>query len=149
MKENPESILQVLEAYKTAVLEKNVQAFMQLYDKDARVFDTWEVWVFEGKDSRLPIIKTWFESLGSERVFVNFDDVLVTYSQDVAMVSAIGTYTAVSTTNEVLRSMQNRFTWTLKLFEGSWQIIHEHTSVPIADDLTAKLVRDVNGAYSP
>jgi len=140
--ENSEVILQVLTAYKAAVYEKNVDAFMQLYDKHTRIFDTWGSWLFESAAARQPVILQWFGSLGTERVVVNFDDVLVTYSHDMAIVSAIGTYAAISVEGLELRSMQNRFTWGLKFAEGVWKIIHEHTSVPIADDLTAKLIRN-------
>ncbi len=142
MKENPDAILQILEAYKVAVFEKNPNAFMQLYDKNVRIFDTWGVWLFEGSAARQPVIEGWLGSLGPERVIVNFDDVLVTCSHDIAIVSAIGTYAAMSVDGVELRSMQNRFTWGLKFAEDTWKIIHEHTSVPIADDLTAKLIRD-------
>jgi len=140
--ENPIAITKILEAYKTAVFEKDVDAFMLLYDKDARIFDTWGVWLFEGSDARLPVIQDWLGSLGAERVIVNFDDVLVTSNHEIAIVSAVGTYSAISVDGDELRSMQNRFTWALKFVDNSWKIIHEHTSVPIANDLTAKLIRD-------
>ena len=35
-------ILEVLEAYKAAVYERNVDTFLRLYDPEARVFDTWD-----------------------------------------------------------------------------------------------------------
>ncbi|RYY76735.1 MAG: DUF4440 domain-containing protein [Gammaproteobacteria bacterium] len=142
MEKNSTEVTQVLEAYKSAVLEKNVDAFMQLYDVNARIFDTWGVWLFDKADSRLPNIKKWFEGLGDERVVVNFDDVRVTSRNDMAIVTAVGTYAAVSVSGVELRSMQNRFTWALEFSESGWKIIHEHTSVPIGDDLTAKLVRN-------
>jgi ketosteroid isomerase-like protein len=142
VKENSEVILQVLAAYKSAVYEKNVAAFMQLYDENVRIFDTWGIWLFESAAARQPVIQQWLGSLGSERVTVNFDDVLVTCSHDIAIVSAIGTYAAISVDGVELRSMQNRFTWGLKSVENNWKIIHEHTSVPIANDLIAKLIRD-------
>jgi|GEM_PF-5610417 len=53
------AITQVLEAYKAAIYEKNINAFMQLYDANARVFDTWNVWIFEGANTRLPFIDAW------------------------------------------------------------------------------------------
>ena len=142
MKENSDVILQLLTAYKVAVYEKNVDSFMQLYDKQVRIFDTWGAWQCEGSAARQPVIEQWFGSLGQERVIVTFDDVLVTCSHDMAIVSAIGTYAAISVDGVELRSMQNRFTWGLTFSEETWKIIHEHTSVPIADDLTAKLIRN-------
>lgn len=139
---NKSSVLQVLELYKASVYEKDVDAFISIYDSISRVFDTWEVWSFEGIESRHPVIEDWFGSLGDERVRVNFSDVNVVESYDMAILTAVGSYTAISIDNKELRSMQNRFTWAMKLVEGKWKIFHEHTSVPIANDLTAKLLRD-------
>jgi ketosteroid isomerase-like protein len=143
VEEETNSIMHVLAAYKAAIYEKNVNAFIELYDSDARVFDTWNVWLFESVSERLSVISAWLGGLGSERVTVNFENVLVTYSHDLAMVNAVGTYAAISVEGVELRSMQNRFTWALRFSEKGWKIIHEHTSVPIADDLTAKLTRDL------
>jgi ketosteroid isomerase-like protein len=124
-------ILEVLEAYKAAVYERNVDAFLSLYDPEARVFDTWEIWSYEGTAARRSAIAQWFASLGTERVKVIFDDVQVTVGQDLAVVSALGAYAAISTDGKELRSMQNRFTWALKLEGNTWKIVHEHTSTPI------------------
>ena len=67
---------------------------------------------------------------------VFFDDVQVTAGQDLAVVSAIGTYAAISADGKELRSMQNRFTWALKLEGSGWKIVHEHTSTPISSNDT-------------
>lgn len=136
------SILLVLEYYKTSVYEKDVDKFLSIYDLSSRVFDTWSVWMFDGLEPRRPVIENWFESLGQERVIVNFSDINVIGSDDIAVITAIGSYTAISIDDVELRSMQNRFTWAMKLIEGQWKIFHEHTSVPIAHDLTAKLQHD-------
>ena len=61
-------ILQILEAYKAAVHDRNVDAFLRLYDPEARVFDTWGVWSYEGVAARRGAIEQWFASLGAERV---------------------------------------------------------------------------------
>ncbi|GGY78330.1 hypothetical protein GCM10011613_23700 [Cellvibrio zantedeschiae] len=139
---NKNEIAQLLELYKAAVFEKDAVKFLSLYDTSSRVFDTWGVWVFEDLESRRPVIENWFGSLGDERVTVNFDDVQITGTEEIAVLTAVGTYAAISLDNKELRSMQNRFTWALKRYAAQWKIVHEHTSVPIANDLTAKLQRD-------
>jgi hypothetical protein len=48
----PTAILRVLEGYQAAVHDRRVDAFMALYDPDARVFDTWEAWSCEGGVAR-------------------------------------------------------------------------------------------------
>jgi uncharacterized protein (TIGR02246 family) len=124
-------ITHVLSAYASAVYDRNVDAFMQLYATDARVFDTWGVWSYEGNQERRPTIAQWFSSLGNERVKVSFENVQVSQGAELAVLSAIGTFAAFSEQGQALRSMQNRLTWALKYVEGVWLIQHEHTSTPI------------------
>ncbi|OYU46670.1 MAG: DUF4440 domain-containing protein [Burkholderiales bacterium PBB4] len=125
------AVQEVLAAYRNAVYAQDVAAFMQLYTTDARVFDTWQVWSYEGSAQRHPTIVEWFTSLGTERVKVDFEDVQVTQSPELAVLSAITTFAAISKQGAVLRSMQNRLTWGLKFVDGAWRIAHEHTSTPI------------------
>ena len=140
----------VLNAYASAVYAQDVDAFMQLYADDARVFDTWEVWAFEGNSDRRPIIAQWFASLGTERVRVSFEDVQVTQGEEVAVLSAISTFAAISAEGEMLRSMQNRLTWALKRSGGAWLIQHEHTSTPIGfADQKAIFARSAPAAIAP
>jgi ketosteroid isomerase-like protein len=139
-------IAQALETYKAAVYERNVDAFLRLYDPQARVFDAWDVWSYEGTAARRSAIEQWFSSLGAERVKVIFDDLQITAGQDLAVVSAVGTYAAFSADGKELRSMQNRFTWALKLEENAWKIVHEHTSTPIRSSDTKAIFHRVEAA---
>ena len=77
---------------------------------------------------------------------VIFDDVQITVGQDLAVVSAIGTYASISTDGAELRSMQNRFTWALKLDGDAWKIVHEHTSTPIRSSDTKAIFHRVEAA---
>jgi len=137
------SITQVIEAYKSAVLAKDVEAFMRLYDPRVRVFDAWGVWSYEGSDAWRRAAEGWLSSLGTERVEVTFSDVQAMEGRDLNMVSAIVTYASVSAEGERLRSMQNRITWCLRVTGHVLRIVHEHTSAPIGfSDSKAILVRD-------
>ena len=123
----------LLQAYQAAVLARDADAFLALYAPDARVFDTWGVWCYEGVAARRAAIDGWFSSLGDERVQVTFEDVRVDTSPgaDLALLSATGRFAAVSPAGAELRSMQNRLSWGLRRQGGGWRILHEHTSVPI------------------
>ena len=123
------------EGYTRAVHDKNVAAFLGLYDPSARVFDTWGVWSYEGEAARRKVIEDWFSSLGEERVAVTIDRVQATVTGELATLTARVIYAAISPARVELRRMQNRLTWVLKLEGGDWKIIHEHTSVPIGPDL--------------
>lgn len=142
MSDIDKSINRVLETYKSAVYAKDAEAFTRLYDPKARIFDTWGVWSYEGVAPWQMAVEAWFTSLGAERVKVSFDEVQVSGDSDFAVVSAIVTYTGVSTQGEQLRAMQNRLTWALKTSGHVLRIVHEHTSAPVGfEDMKAILRR--------
>jgi ketosteroid isomerase-like protein len=125
------SIARVLENYKSAVLAKDVEAFLRLYDPAVRVFDAWGVWSYEGAAAWQIAVEGWFTSLGTERVRVTFDDVQTSEGREFFLISAIATYAAISAQGEPLRAMQNRMTWALRTSGHVPRIVHEHTSAPL------------------
>ena len=135
-------LTRICESYTRAVHEKNVAAFLALYHPAARVFDTWGVWSYEGEAARRKVIEQWFSSLGEERVAVTFDRVQATATGELATLTARVIYAAISPAGVELRRMQNRLTWVLQPSGDAWQIIHEHTSVPIGSDLKGILAHD-------
>ena len=124
----------ILDDYRAAVLARDVEGFMRLYAPEVRVFDAWSHWLHAGADAWRPVVESWFASLESERVRVDFEDVLAVSGTDISSVSAVVTYTALSARGEPLRSMQNRITWVLREVGHVLRIVHEHTSVPIAPE---------------
>jgi ketosteroid isomerase-like protein len=136
-------IIRISDGYKRAVFEKDVEAFLGLYDHEARVFDTWGVWSYEGAAERRKVVEQWFSSLGQERVSVTMDRMQAEVVGEMAALSARVTYVALSAKGDELRGMQNRLTWVLRSKGGAWKIVHEHTSVPIGfDDLKGMLQRE-------
>ena len=133
---------QIIEAYKSAVHNRDVDALMRLYDPKVRVFDTWGIWSYDGAAAWRVAIEGWFASLGTERVKVSFDDVDVLGAGEFRSLSAIVTYAGVSAQGEPLRAMQNRLTWTLRMSGHALRVVHEHTSAPIGfDDQKAILLK--------
>src|SRR5688572_33455513 len=106
------------DAYQAAVFEKNVDAFISLYDENILVFDTWQEWTFEGIAAWKMMVKGWFESLGSVRDAVSFEDTRIQNNGDLALLTAIAKFTAVSENGEPLRYLQNRLTWVASRKEG-------------------------------
>ena len=142
MTELDKDIARLLSTYESAVLKKDVQIFMRLYDPGVRVFDTWGLWVYEGSEAWQRAVESWFTSLGTERVKVTFEDVDSWVSKEISSVSAVVTYAGLSATGEPLRSMQNRLTWVLRTSGHVARIVHEHTSAPVGfEDFKAILVR--------
>jgi ketosteroid isomerase-like protein len=134
-------VLRALDTYKSAVLAKNAETFMHLYDSEVRVFDTWGIWSYEGAAAWRVAVEGWFTSLGNETVRVTFDDVKIVAETNFASMSAFARYAAISAQGQELRSMQNRMTWVLKTRGHVLRVIHEHTSAPIGFDDTKAIMR--------
>jgi ketosteroid isomerase-like protein len=133
---------EMLDAYAVAVRAKDVDAFLGLYADDVRTFDLWERWSYDGPEAWRGMVTEWFGSLGDDLVAVEFDEVRSEVGHDVAAVSAFTTYRRLSPAGEELRSMNNRLTWVLrKAGDGSWKIVHEHTSAPAGDEGRVQLRR--------
>ena len=142
MSDTEKQVLRALDTYKAAVLAKNAETFMHLYDPEVRVFDTWGTWSYEGAAAWRVAVEGWFASLGTERVRVTFQDVRIAGGPAFASMSAIVTYAAVSADGQALRNMQNRISWVLEASGHVLRVIHEHTSAPIGfEDAKAILER--------
>jgi ketosteroid isomerase-like protein len=128
-----ESVASILASYQRAVFDRDVDAFMRLYDPSVRVFDTWGAWCYENAAAWRTSVHGWLSSLGDDRVRVTVDDVRVLGEKPLVVVSAVFRYAGISSAGVELRSMQNRLTWTLQYGEA-WKIVHEHTSMPVSPD---------------
>ena len=128
----------LLDAYRDAVHAKDVDAFLAIFADDVRVFDMWSTWSHDGIDAWRAMAEGWFGSLGDERVRVDFDDVQTTVGEDAAVLSAFVTFAGLSADGQELRSMNNRLTWGLRKVDGTWKVVHEHTSAPV-DMATGKV----------
>jgi uncharacterized protein (TIGR02246 family) len=137
MSNTEDAVHQVIDAYRQAVFDRDAEAFLRLYELGARVFDAWEVWSYEGAESRRASVTGWFDSLGDERVRVTVEDVQVLGEPPWVVATAVFRYAAFSSAGVELRSMQNRLTWVLRAQGDGWKIVHEHTSMPVGSDTKA------------
>lgn len=124
------SPLDVLDAYRSAVWAKDVDAFVELYAADLHVFDAWDRWASDREGWRV-MAESWFAALGEERVEVQFGHVRVEAREGIAAVWADVRYTGISAEGERLRSVLNRYSAVLVWAASHWRIKHEHTSVPV------------------
>ena len=134
------SIRQLQERYATAVYNRDVTRFMQLYDPAVRVFDAWGVWQYVDAQEWQRAVEGWFQSLGAERVKVTFAETHSFGSAAFATSTSIVTYAGEAADGAVLRTMQNRMTWGLRASGHVLLVAHEHTSAPIGfEDMKAIL----------
>lgn len=99
-----QQILHVLDAYKAAMYAKDVNAFCANYAEDTHVFDMWGEWVYEGLGAWRKMAEGWFASLGDERVVVEFTDVRIAASGEMAVIEAFVSYSGESAQGERLRT---------------------------------------------
>ena len=121
----------LFEIYKNSVFTKDIAAYSSIFDEKIRVFDMWEMWSCDGLEAWRDIAKGWFKSLGTDRDLVEFEDIQIETSGELATVTAFVKFTAMSEKGEELRWLQNRLTWIARKKDGHWKIIHQHTSGPI------------------
>ena len=135
----------LLDTYRNAVFEKNVEAFLSLFDEDVRIFDMWERWSYVGLPAWGEMVTGWFSSLGADRDRLTFEEVEFFVGGDLATVTAFARFAAISSNGEELRFLYNRFTLVVRRKSGDgsdpgvWKIIHQHTSAPI-DGQTLKAI---------
>jgi ketosteroid isomerase-like protein len=69
--------------------------------------------------------------LGTERVLVEDDSVIIHIADTLATLDGFIIFTAQSAEGAELRSLTSRLTWILEFSEHPWKIVHQHTSAPI------------------
>ena len=121
----------LFETYKNAVFQKDVEAFASIFDENVRVFDMWQQWSLDGLTAWREMAKGWFDSLGTNRDVITFEDIQIEATDEMATATAFVRFAAVSEKGEELRYLQNRLTWVARKKEEGWKIIHQHTSGPV------------------
>lgn len=131
MVNSEQAILSIFDRYKTSVWDKDLDGFISLYTEDVCVFDLWEEWVYQGRSHFRDMVNGWFGGLGDERDAVEFSEIKISMSSELAVAHAFVRFAAKALDGTELRALENRLTWTLRLIDGDWKISHQHTSSPI------------------
>ena len=124
----------VLENYKTAVYEKDVEKFLSMYAPNVHIYDSWENWESKGISSWKESVVEWFNGLSEDHILlkVDFSDLVIDENSHLAFVYCAVTFAAhLEESDEKIRQMTNRITYCLKKVNESWFIAHEHSSLPI------------------
>ncbi|MDM5329031.1 nuclear transport factor 2 family protein [Neobacillus sp. CF12] len=124
----------ILENYKTAIHEKDVEKFISMYAPEMHIYDCWGNWESKGISSWKENVVDWFNGLSEDDVLlkVDFNDLAVEENLNLAFIHCAVTFAAHQVeSGEKLRQMTNRFTFGLKKVNESWVITHEHSSLPI------------------
>lgn len=124
----------VLENYKSAVYERDVERFISPYDSEVHIYDCWDNWECIGISKLKESVSGWFNGLSEEGVLLktDFDDLVVQENSNLAFVHCAVIFAAYNESGEKLRQIANRFTLGLRKQDESWTIIHQHSSLPIS-----------------
>lgn len=122
----------VLDQYLAAVKASDADALLALYADDARIFDMMQPFERRGQESGREMIEAWLGEPGTTQDCA-IDDLQVIEDGDLAIASAAVRY-GVTMADGRHHTMWNRATWALRRLDGAWRIIHEHTSVPLANE---------------
>lgn len=124
----------VLETYKSAIQEKDDEKLLSLYATDIHIYDCWGSWESKGIQSWKANVSEWFNGLREEGVLleVAFTDVVIEKVPTLAFVHCAVSFTGYQQQSGVkLQQTTNRFTYGLRKTQDSWEIVHEHSSLPI------------------
>jgi len=113
---------------------------LSLYDNQSVIFDTWDRGYITNALEWSKIIEDWFNSLGDEKVKIEFERISIHQSENLGFASSMIHFQALSGEGIVLRSMKNRITVGFSKFTDGWKVVHQHMSAPVSsEDLTAIL----------
>jgi ketosteroid isomerase-like protein len=129
----------LFDSFSNAVYRKDIESYLSLYDENVLIFDTWQQWSYKGLSAWRKMVENWFASLGTDRDRVSFRDSNIHTVGDLAYLTAIARFTAISKDGEELRFLDNRFTLIICNKDNAWKIVHQHTSGPI-DFTTMKVL---------
>ncbi len=121
----------LFERYANAVYNKDVESFISIYDNNVLVYDTWEEWIKKDVKEIKSMATEWFDSLGNEKVKVEFTEVRVLESADQIVWIGEFKFYGLDQNDQIIRNISNRWTWVIKNINGSWKVVHEHSSLPI------------------
>ncbi|MGG1575723.1 YybH family protein [Fictibacillus sp. NRS-1165] len=128
------TVQDVLDNYKSAIYEKDVERYVSTFASDIHIYDCWGDWECIGISQWEEIVKEWFNGLSEEGVLLrtDFADLVIEENSDLAFIHCAVTFAAHNESGEKLRQMTNRFTFGLRKENESWAISHSHSSLPIS-----------------
>jgi ketosteroid isomerase-like protein len=123
----PQEILQI---YIDAIVNKDIDKLMSLYDEDVRQFDTWDKWEADKAQLRRDF-EGWFEWTGEDHNHPVFKDVRMLQEEKLVVLNGYTIFTKMNPPGEAIESIKNRFTFVLIYENEVWKIWHEHYSIPV------------------
>ncbi|MDR5825198.1 MULTISPECIES: nuclear transport factor 2 family protein [unclassified Caballeronia] len=126
--EEVRAIRALIEAWRQAVLAKDVDALVRHYAEDVVVFDVVPPASLKGVEPYREHWQHWFDSMKGPLAF-EMRDVEVAASGDLAFAHSVNCV-AVGEQDDIVRA-----TVCFRKIGGEWRVVHEHASVPLMMDM--------------
>ncbi|MDR5818231.1 nuclear transport factor 2 family protein [Caballeronia sp. LZ033] len=126
--EEVRAIRALIEAWRQAVLAKDVDALVRHYAEDVVVFDVVPPSSLKGVEPYREHWQRWFDSMKGPLAF-EMRDVEVAASGDLAFAHSVNRV-AVGEQDDIVRA-----TVCFRKIGGEWRVVREHTSVPLMMDM--------------
>lgn len=135
-------ILSVIRAQEDAIAKGDARATVDAMDADVVVFDLPPPLAYRGEQARdIEGINAWFETWRNG-VNVHLADPQFIIDGDLAVAFGLSRMTGTKTDGTQVDSWSRR-TIVLRRIAGSWKIVHEHGSFPMAMDGSGRAVTDL------
>ena len=135
-------VLSVIRAQEEAIARGDARATVDAMDADAVVFDLPPPLVYRGEKARaIEGINAWFATW-RDGVTVHMAEPQFMIDGDLAVAFGLSRMTGVKTDGTKVDSWSRR-TIVLRRIAGSWQIVHDHASFPMAMDGSGRAVTDL------
>ncbi|BAN25729.1 YybH family protein [Caballeronia insecticola] len=121
-------IRELIEAWRQAVLAKDVDALLKHYAPDVVVFDVVPPASVAGLAHYRENWQRWFDSMKGPLTF-EMREVEVAASGDLAYAHSVN-HVAVGEQEDIVRA-----TVCFRKIDGDWRVVHEHASVPLMMDM--------------
>ncbi|RWA94596.1 MAG: DUF4440 domain-containing protein [Mesorhizobium sp.] len=135
-------VLSVIRGQEDATAKGDARANVDAMDPDVVVFDLPPPLAYRGEQARdIEGINAWFATW-RDGVTVHMADPQIMIEGDLAVAFGLSRMTGIKTDGTKVDSWSRR-TIVLRRIVGSWKIIHEHASFPMAMDGSGRAVTDL------
>lgn len=135
-------VLSLIRAQEDATAKGDARATIDAMDEDVVVFDLPPPLAYRGKQARdIDGINAWFETWRNG-VTVYMADPQLMIDGDLAVAFGLSRMNGMKTDGTKVDSWSRR-TIVLRRISGSWKIVHEHASFPMAMDGSGRAVTDL------
>ncbi|MEO9737687.1 MULTISPECIES: nuclear transport factor 2 family protein [Alphaproteobacteria] len=139
---NETDVLSVIRAQEEAISNGDAQASVEPMSADVVIFDLPPPLIYRGEEARdVQMIKDWLATW-RDGVTVHLADPQIMIDGELAVAFGLSRMTGTKTDGTEVDSWSRR-TLVFRRIDGTWKIVHDHASFPLAMDGSGLAVTDL------